>query len=347
MFEPTELERLAPAPRRSRPNVSGERRTLDPLAGTEAHRLRLPGQGRQAVAAVHHAGRLRRPDRRQGHAGRRDGARRLPDAGHAGPRMSIETFHKASLVHDDIEDDDAFRYGDETLHRQYGIGTAINVGDYLIGLGYRLVSREPKALGADVAADILDKLADAHLKLSEGQGAELLWRDAARQALDAARRAEDLRPEDGAGVRGGAVHRRPAGRAGRAVREADQATSARNLGVAFQILNDLKDWDGDEDNKLVGRQRRARRPADACCWPWPWKGCRRRSRKSCWRLSARDGQTPTRELAGSRLARVRELYERSRRVREGHPPDRQAPRAGRENRRRNSSPKSCARCSTT
>ena len=53
--------------------------------------------------------------------------------------LSIEAFHKASLVHDDIEDDDIFRYGRATLHRQYGVGTAINVGDYLIGLGYRLV----------------------------------------------------------------------------------------------------------------------------------------------------------------------------------------------------------------
>ena len=52
--------------------------------------------------------------------------------------------------------------------------TAINVGDYLIGLGYRLVSREAKSLGCDVVGDILDRLADAHMKLSEGQGAELL-----------------------------------------------------------------------------------------------------------------------------------------------------------------------------
>ena len=91
--------------------------------------------------------------------------------------LAIEAFHKASLVHDDIEDDDTFRYGRETLHRQHGVSTAINVGDYLIGLGYRLVSRERKELGGDCAADILDRLADAHLKLSEGQGAELLWRD--------------------------------------------------------------------------------------------------------------------------------------------------------------------------
>ena len=39
--------------------------------------------------------------------------------------MSIETFHKASLVHDDIEDNDDYRYGDQTLHRKFGTPTAI------------------------------------------------------------------------------------------------------------------------------------------------------------------------------------------------------------------------------
>ena len=97
--------------------------------------------------------------------------------------MSIETFHKASLVHDDIEDNDAFRYGDETVHRRYGMATAINVGDYLIGMGYRLVSRESRTLGPEAVSDILDCLADAHTKLSEGQGAELLWRDSLDKRL--------------------------------------------------------------------------------------------------------------------------------------------------------------------
>src|SRR5205807_6137372 len=106
----------------------------------------------------------------------------LPDAVRRAA-LSIEAFHKASLVHDDIEDDDSFRYGHETLHRRHGVPAAINVGDYLIGLGYRLVARERKELGGDCAADILNRLAEAHLKLSEGQGAELLWRDARDKSL--------------------------------------------------------------------------------------------------------------------------------------------------------------------
>ena len=63
--------------------------------------------------------------------------------------MSVECFHKASLIHDDIEDGDELRYGKETLHKKYGIPVAINTGDLLIGEGYRLISKcdlEPQAL---------------------------------------------------------------------------------------------------------------------------------------------------------------------------------------------------------
>lgn len=163
--------------------------------------------------------------------------------------MSIETFHKASLVHDDIEDDDGFRYGYPAMHRRFGTATAINVGDYLIGLGYRLVSREAATLGADVTADILDCLAGAHTRLAEGQGAELIWRDVSQRRL---------KPIDALKVY--ALKTAPAFEAAlyvgvRLAGDANQyvepiRTFSRNLGVAFQILNDLNDWEGDDHNKL-------------------------------------------------------------------------------------------------
>lgn len=164
--------------------------------------------------------------------------------------LSIETFHKASLVHDDIQDDDAHRYGEPTLHRQYGDATAINVGDYLIGLGYRLVSREAGALGGDKCADLLDRLADAHLRLSEGQGAELLWRDSSMKQLtplDALKiYALKTAPAFEAALLCGV-------RCAQSLGELEQPLKqlAKQLGVAFQILNDLKDWRGDDDNKLA------------------------------------------------------------------------------------------------
>jgi geranylgeranyl diphosphate synthase, type II len=163
--------------------------------------------------------------------------------------LSIEMFHKASLIHDDIEDNDSHRYGTPAMHTQYGTPTAINVGDYLIGLGYRMVSREANSLGGETTADILDCLANAHARLAEGQGAELLWRDQSDKRLS---------PLDALKIY--ALKTAPAFEAAlfTGVRLAGDAKPyhdvikqfSRNIGVAFQILNDIHDWSGDDHNKL-------------------------------------------------------------------------------------------------
>ncbi len=53
--------------------------------------------------------------------------------------LAGELFHKASLIHDDIEDASLLRNGEPTLHNQYNEGISINIGDFLIGLGYNLI----------------------------------------------------------------------------------------------------------------------------------------------------------------------------------------------------------------
>ncbi len=216
--------------------------------------------------------------------------------------MAIETFHKASLVHDDIEDADPFRYGEETLHRQYGIPTAINVGDYLVGMGYRLVSRDRKELGAETAADILDYLASAHQRLAEGQGAELIWRDA---------RDKCLKPIDALKIY--ALKTAPAFEAAfySGVRLAGSAedyldvikTFSRNLGVAFQILNDLKDFEKDDDNKKqTGSDILGGRPT--VLWALALEGLKDNLREELIALmDSNSQQTPH-----QRVNRVRQLY---------------------------------------
>ncbi|MFO0870982.1 MAG: polyprenyl synthetase family protein [Pirellulales bacterium] len=253
LFQPDEMERLVPrlrgGPRLSQLGESPSRQ-LDPVAGTEAIAHDFLGRGGKysrpfITLAVHDA--LTGGHGTAGGGG--EHVKQIPDAVRRAA-MSIEAFHKASLVHDDIEDNDAFRYGAETLHRQFGIPTAINVGDYLIGMGYRLVSRDAATLGAEATADILDFLADAHLRLSEGQGAELLWRDARDkrlQPLDALKiYALKTAPAFEAAVYTGVRLARPVGEYAEPIRQ-----FARNLGVAFQILNDLQDWRGDAHNKLA------------------------------------------------------------------------------------------------
>ncbi|MEX2112725.1 MAG: polyprenyl synthetase family protein [Pirellulales bacterium] len=251
MFERQELERLAP---RLRGDVNLAERNgqglngVDPVAGTEAIAYDFLGKG----------GKHSRPFITLAVYDALTGGQGALDAAHVASfsdavkrtALSIETFHKASLVHDDIEDDDGFRYGAETVHRRWGVPTAINVGDYLIGLGYRLVSREAAALGPDAASDVLDHLADAHMKLTEGQGAELLWRDAHDKRLkpiDALKiYALKTAPAFEAALYSGARL------AGDAAKYAEPlAQFARHLGVAFQICNDLDDWQQDGGNKVA------------------------------------------------------------------------------------------------
>jgi geranylgeranyl pyrophosphate synthase len=247
LCEEPELSRLAPRTRNAGPNKPP---ATDPLAAHENIACDWLAQG----------GKRSRPfitlavyDALKGGVGTlsAEGCA-LPDAVRR-TALAIEAFHKASLVHDDIEDDDGFRYGRETLHRQYGVPVAINVGDYLLGLGYRLVARERPALGGDCTADILSCLAQAHLRLSEGQGAELLWRDAGDKALtplDALKiYALKTAPAFEAALYAGVRLAGPAETHEKAIAE-----YSKNLGVAFQILNDLKDWDGDTDNKLLAGQ---------------------------------------------------------------------------------------------
>lgn len=82
--------------------------------------------------------------------------------------IAVECFHKASLVHDDIQDNDKERYGKPTINALYGVPIAINVGDILLGEGYRLLSQcDARILTAVVA--------DAHIALCKGQGMELEW----------------------------------------------------------------------------------------------------------------------------------------------------------------------------
>lgn len=87
--------------------------------------------------------------------------------------LIIECFHKASLIHDDIEDNSDFRYETETAHKKYGVPQAINAGDYLIGKGYRVLSNLP--VDGKIMANGLKQVSDSHIKLTRGQGADILF----------------------------------------------------------------------------------------------------------------------------------------------------------------------------
>lgn len=293
LFEPVELARLLPR-QRSGPSlaeVNGAGASgLDPLAATEtiAHDfLALGGKYARPFITLAAYDALTESDS-------------LPDAVRR-VALSIESFHKASLVHDDIEDSDDFRYGRPSLHRAHGLPTAINVGDYMIGLGYSLVSRESDALGSEVVGDILEILSDAHLRLSEGQGAELLWRDARNKQLSPQEALEiyslKTSPAFEAALLSGL---RCAGSLENLQKPLQQF--CEHLGIAFQILNDLKDWQGDQDNKLgVGLDTLGGRPT--VLWALALEGLSPEFHEEL--LSLAESQAD----AEKKILRVRELYQ--------------------------------------
>ena len=302
MFKSDQLEHLAPRTRVQDRVGELTAKGFDPLAGTEAIAYDFLSKGGKHLRpfitlAVYDA-------LTGGNGTLGSGANYvaiMPDAVKR-TALSIETFHKASLVHDDIEDDDGFRYGKQTVHRRWGIPTAINIGDYLIGLGYRLVSREAAQLGPGVTADILDQLADAHMKLCEGQGAELLWRDACDKRIKAVdalkiyalKTAPAFEAALVAGVR----------LAGPAEKYLEPMTQfARHLGVAFQILNDLNDWQQDSHNKLAaGGDALGGRPT--VLWALAIESLAEDQRQTLEGLVASEPNETT-------LKRVRSLYETS------------------------------------
>jgi geranylgeranyl pyrophosphate synthase len=307
MFHPDELERLSPrtrgGPRLAEVNGQGAA-GLDPIAATEAIAYDFLAKGGKysrpfITLAAYDAMTGARCTDPEGGA---QAARRLSD-GVRHAALSIEAFHKASLVHDDIQDGDEFRYGRPTLHIEHGVPTAINVGDFLIGLGYRLVSQDINELGADTAADILNKLAEAHTKLSEGQGAELVWRDSRNKRLS---------PEDALKIY--ALKTAPAFEAafysglrlaGPAEHYADAVDKfARHLGIAFQILNDLQDWNGDDFNKLtLGGDVLGGRPT--VLWALALQGLEADDRRELEHLVAEGTATP--EV----FAEIRRLFQRA------------------------------------
>ncbi len=165
--------------------------------------------------------------------------------------VAVESFHKASLIHDDIEDNDKQRYGEKTLHEEHGVAVALNVGDLLIGEGYRLLGASRAS--AEQRAEMLLVASQGQQQLCRGQGAELCWARTPQplsqtQVLDIFRK--KTAPAFEVALRLGAIY------AG-SERHEEVADALSNyseaLGIAYQIRDDLSDLGSQgETNDIAG-----------------------------------------------------------------------------------------------
>lgn len=90
--------------------------------------------------------------------------------------VALELFHNAFLVHDDIEDESEDRRGYPTMHQQFGIPIAINLGDAMNVLSIRPLMNNLKSLGPQLSLAVFHEIEHMVLESVEGQAMELGWR---------------------------------------------------------------------------------------------------------------------------------------------------------------------------
>lgn len=88
---------------------------------------------------------------------------------------AVEMLHNFSLVHDDVEDGSPLRRHRPTVWRLWGQAQAINVGDGMFALVFQSVLRLTPDVPAAVVVQVLQRLIDACLALTEGQHLDLAF----------------------------------------------------------------------------------------------------------------------------------------------------------------------------
>ena len=155
---------------------------------------------------------------------------------------AVECFHKASLIHDDIQDCDEERYGRPTVWKEHGVALAIAAGDWLVAHGYGLIVNS----GFPNALEMMKATVRSHIALCEGQGDDLMG----GAGLPAA-----LRMRSGAERYVSVCERKTgegfalAAELGALAAGADGAPYRRyglDFGVLFQVRDDIADGDAPE-----------------------------------------------------------------------------------------------------
>ncbi len=149
---------------------------------------------------------------------------------------AVELLHNMLLLHDDIEDGDTVRRNKPTVWKAYGVGNAVNVGDYLLGRSLRAVMLSP--LDDQTRGRLLDVFVETYGRTVEGQALDINSRSAPRFTVEDYLRTAVLKTGYYLvlGMIGGAI-----------IAGAPEVTLkclrrlGENMGPAFQIRDDLID----------------------------------------------------------------------------------------------------------
>ena len=172
---------------------------------------------------------------------------------------AIEAVHVYSLIHDDLPcmDDDDVRRGKPTVHKAFDEATAVLAGDALQALAFEILSSTETSGDPFIRAELISILATAS-GVGGMAGGQMLDIAGEGQALDlpAITRLQQLKTGAllSAAVEMGAVLGKVAPEGRTSLRG-----YARDIGLAFQIADDLIDHSGDSAiaGKAVGKDATA------------------------------------------------------------------------------------------
>lgn len=161
--------------------------------------------------------------------------------------VAVELLHNFTLVHDDIMDNADKRRGRLTLHKKYDVNTAILAGDSLLSIAYEYLLKDCNGNAKDILASFTKGLVEVCEGQSLDKEFELRNNVSLADYLEMIRKKTAAMAEMccsiGAQIGGGTKSEIYA-----------LETYGRNIGIAFQIQDDLLDIIADEAEfgKIVG-----------------------------------------------------------------------------------------------
>jgi len=149
---------------------------------------------------------------------------------------AIELLHTESVIHDDIIDNETQRRHKDPFHIKYGYNTSVLTGDFVLGLILNISSRLDKAR-------VTKDLATAAMLMSEGEVLEgkleesedVTFEDYIKVMDYKTATAFEMAAKLGAVISGGSEEE-----------ISGLAEYGKNIGIAYQIKDDLMDWKNED-----------------------------------------------------------------------------------------------------
>ena len=155
------------------------------------------------------------------------------------PAIGLEMFHNFTLLHDDVMDKADIRRGKPTVHVKWDDNTAILSGDAMLTMATQLIAQSP----ADVMPQVMDLYNRTAMEIYEGQQYDVDFETRTDVTVDEYIEMIRLKTSVLLGC---------ACKMGALIGGADEATArlfykvGENLGLAFQLQDDMLDVWGDE-----------------------------------------------------------------------------------------------------